>query len=117
MKIDRNGAFHGEDGKYISKNGLVKISLDFFAEKDLEKQKPSQIRKGIKSLQKSISIHEYKLSHPQEFHQDWGEKSEERREKALFVWRKEIFFRKREIQDRIDKLKEMGETYEESQDG
>lgn len=105
MKIDRNGAFHGEDGKYISKNGLVKIPLDFFDESALKRQPDAQLKKGIKTLQKRIDEHKEYLTNPHIKWQGWDFFDDVRKKREIEHWIQEIETFRENIKNREEELK------------
>ena len=88
---------------------LLRISLQFFAEKDLSLQSPSNLRKGIRQLEKKIQEHENNLADPKIKWKDWDSFSEERKAGELRHWQKEIENFKESINNRYDELKKRGE--------
>ena len=56
------GAESGAKSKKYPTKTTIRISMQFFAEKGLEKQRPSELRKGIRELQRQISEHEAKIA-------------------------------------------------------
>lgn len=67
----------------------LKLDLQFFAE-DIEKQSDNNLEKGIRTLEKRIKEHEYKIRHPEEFYNDWNNVDQEVKLGRLKHWKKEI---------------------------
>lgn len=82
------------------------------AEKGLEDQPNSSIRKSIRKIEKSKKKHEDKIRNPQNYIEDWDGKDERYREGMIRYWRKEIEEKDRAIKRRKEKLRERGEIYE-----
>ena len=112
MKIDRNGAFHGEDGKYISKNGLFKIGLDFFAE-NLTDRSEREIRKSIRSHKRKILEHKNKIERSYEIFPEWKNFSVEQQEGIIKSWKKEIVKFENNIKNCNEELSRRGLSYDE----
>ena len=87
----------------------MKFDLQLFAEDALEFQTSNQLRKGIRSLQKKIAVHQYKIEHPWESYSDWFTEPE-RQPGRIKHWQKEIENMEESIQSRVDELKKRGES-------
>lgn len=109
---DENGAQKKTVAKDEERGRIKDAGLQFFAESDIQYQKSNQLRKGIKSLQKRITEHQYKIAHPEEFYDDWGVRSEKEKSDAITYWKKEIKRYQDSIDNRLDALKSRGEEHE-----
>ena len=112
MKIDRNGDFHGDDGRYISKNGLFKIGLDFFAE-NLTDRSEREIRKSIRSHKRKILEHKNKIERSYEIFPEWKNFSVEQQEGIIKSWKKEIVKFENNIKNCNEELSRRGLSYDE----
>lgn len=86
----------------------LRIDLQLFANKDLQKQTDNQLRKGIRSNEKQIRIHEDKINNPEKYIEDWNEYSERRKEGLKKHWRKEISNFNKNISDNLEELRKRG---------
>ena len=87
----------------------MKFDLQLFSEDAVEYQTSAQLRKGIRSLKKKISVHLYKIEHPWESYSDWFSKPE-RQPGRIKHWQKEIENMEESIQNRVEELKKRGES-------
>lgn len=99
------------------KNDTMMLELDLqnFAEKDIQRQKSSSLKRSIRNFKKQIALHEGYLKDPYEHVPNWDELPELRRQGLQKHWKKEIRNFNKSIEDRIDLLKERGD-YEEDTD-
>lgn len=51
------------------------MDLQFFAEKDIQNQNSSSLKRSIRKFNKRIEEHEHKISHPEECFPNWEEYS------------------------------------------
>ncbi|MBQ8393205.1 MAG: hypothetical protein IJX51_05475 [Clostridia bacterium] len=114
-----------KDGKFTDKNSTskskfrilfnalkkrkVRINLQFFSEKAIKNQTDEEIKSGIKNLKKVRELHEYKISHPQEYYVNWDKMSKIEQEGRLWTWQKEINNHTKGIDDRLEELRKRGE--------
>lgn len=91
---------------------VEKINLQFFAEKGLKNQSISELEKGIKSLKIKIDKHKYKISHPQEYYEDWENMSKREKDGAIKYWGKEISNQINGIKEREEEIKRRGNKHE-----
>ena len=93
------------------KNDIMKIDLQFFAE-DLRKQSSQSLSKGIKTLNKRIKEHEDKVANPQAHMKNWDKACEQEKIGTVEAWKREIERYKKQVNARIDELKERGDYNE-----
>ena len=86
----------------------MKFDLQCFTEDALKNQTSNQLRKGIRSLQKKISIHHEKIRHPEKIYSDWYSNPDSQ-EGRIRHWQKEIDDFEEAIKNRIDELEKRGE--------
>lgn len=102
---------------YKSKNDkmLLKLDLQYFAEKDLQRQNSNSIKRSIRNLSKRMAEHKVYLVDPYEHAPDWDDFPEERKQGLKKHWNKEIRLFEQQIEERKRILKERGD-YEEDED-
>lgn len=91
---------------------ILKISLQFFAEKGLENQRPSELRKGIRELNQRISEHEAKISAAQKALGSLDGLEAKKQAGIINHWQKEISNFRESIDNRKDELRKRGEPFE-----
>lgn len=96
----------------VADGGIMKLNLQTFAEKDIEKQKTASLVRGIESFSKQIATHKAKIEHPEQFYSDWEKKSAAEKKGLVKHWKKEIDNFEKSVQNRIDELKKRGEYYD-----
>ena len=87
----------------------LRINLQLFSEKDVKKQKISQLEKGIKNLEKQIEEHKDKIKNPEKFYSDWNDVSIEIRRGRLRHWKKEISNFEKSIHERKKEIRRKNE--------
>ena len=118
FKIKNGGGTNGIVAKAddilpdVPKKSTIKLDIQFFAEKDLINQSSASLKKGIKSLEKEIKIHEAKLNNPENFDIGWNNKDNRAKEGLLKYWQKEIRNQNESIENRIEELRKRGEDYD-----
>lgn len=95
-----------------SKAPSLRISLQFFAEKGLENQRPSELRKGIRELNQRISEHEAKISAAQLSLGTLSGLEAKKQAGIIRHWQKEIDNFRESIDNRKNELKKRGEPFE-----
>ena len=95
-----------------TKKSTINLDMQFFAEKDLEKQSSTSLKRGIRSLNKEVELHKEKLKNPQNYDEDWKNRSEREKAGLLRHWRKEISNQEESINNRIEELRKRGENYD-----
>ena len=98
----------GLDSIIKDNKGFINLDLQLFAEKSLEQQGERQLRKGIKSLQQDVERHKDYIKNPKQKWKDWDLFSEERKQRELKHWEKEIEAFEDSIKNRIEMLKKRG---------
>ncbi len=94
------------------KGGLIQMDLQFFAnsaEKDLQRQKTSSIRKSLETFDQRIVEHWHKIEHPEEHVPNWDERDPREQEGLKKHWYKEITNFRESRARRIAELKRRGE--------
>ena len=100
--LDKAEGFREFEEKYLKaekvlnkqrKGGIIQMDLQFFAnsaEKDLQRQKTSSIRKSLETFDQRIVEHWHKIEHPEEHVQNWDERDPREQEGLKKHWYKEI---------------------------
>ena len=91
------------------KGNILKMDLQFFAEKDIKNQESVSLKRAIRKYQSRIGEHEAKISNPSKFYPEWDSYDIRYQEGLKRHWNKEIRNFKQSIQDRIDELKSRGD--------
>lgn len=91
-----NGAGSGTDGSK--------------GEKDLQKQNVKSLKKGMKSLEEKILLHEHYLKDPRSHVKEWDTYSQRRKDLTIKHWEREIRDFKVSIENRKIELKKRGEN-------
>lgn len=74
------------------------------AEKDIRKQSEKSLKKGIASLEKKIEEHEGYLKDPKSHVKDWDSYPQQRKDRDIRHWKKEISDFNVSIQNRVNEL-------------
>lgn len=98
-----------ENLENTGKHGIMKLDLQWFAEKDLSKQKTASLKKGIASFETRIAEHKEKLAHPEYFDESWEKKSDNAKKGLLKHWEKEIQNFEESVRNRMEELEKRGE--------
>ena len=91
------------------KSGRLRISMQFFAEKDIENQESGSLRRAMRKYKKRIEEHKEYISNPKSHCPNWNELSDNQKSGLIRHWEKEIRNFEESIQNRIDELKKRGE--------
>lgn len=91
------------------KSGIIKVGMQWFAEKDLANQKTSSLKKGLESFKEEIWLHQQKISDPQKYVEGWEDKDPREQQGLLKHWNKEISNFEESIANRIEELRKRGE--------
>lgn len=95
--------------EYVKNRGKIKLDLQFFAEKGLDKQKDHQLIKGIKSHKERIAEHKKYLDDPSiKWGELWDTFSDARKQREIKHWSDEIRIFKNNIKNREDELRKRG---------
>lgn len=101
------------DSGIIKKNrGMLKMNLQFFAEKDIKKQESNSLKRAIRNYKKRIAEHKAYINNPKSHVPDWDDLPEVRKNGLIRHWNKEIRNFNTSIEDRIIELKERGDLDE-----
>ena len=92
-----------------SQRNMVRIDMQFFAEKDLENQETASIIRSMRKFEKRISEHKEYIQNPKSHCPEWDNYSENQKNGLIRHWNKEINNFEESIQNRIDELKKRGE--------
>lgn len=98
-----------ENLENTGKHDIMKLDLQWFAEKDLSKQKTASLKKGIASFETRIAEHKEKLAHPEYFDESWEKKSDNAKKGLLKHWEKEIQNFEESVRNRMEELEKRGE--------
>ena len=98
-----------DDDIINKKEDMLKIDLQFFAEKDIKNQESRSLKRAIRKYQARIEDHEAKIKNPKEIYPEWDTYDWRYQEGLKRHWNKEIRNFRQSIQDRIDELKERGD--------
>ena len=119
--LDKAEGFREFEEKYLKaekvlnkqrKGGIIQMDLQFFAnsaEKDLQRQKTSSIRKSLETFDQRIVEHWHKNEHPEEHVPNWDERDPREQEGLKKHWYKEITNFRESRARRIAELKRRGE--------
>lgn len=119
--LDKAEGFRAFEEKYLKaekvlnkqrKGGIIQMDLQFFAnsaEKDLQRQKTSSIRKSLETFDQRIVEHWHKIEHPEEHVPNWDERDPREQEGLKKHWYKEITNFRESRARRIAELKRRGE--------
>lgn len=103
------------DTKSKNDKMLLKLDLQYFAERDLQRQNSNSIKRSIRKLSKRREEHKTYLVDPYEHAPDWDNLSEKEKQGLRKHWNKEIRNFTQQIEERKRILKERGD-YEEDED-
>lgn len=92
-----------------AKPQLVKISTQFFAEKDIERQESGSLKRALRKYKDKIALHQQKIANPQAFVEGWADKDAREQAGLIKHWQKEIANFQTSIDDRIAELKKRGD--------
>lgn len=93
----------------IKENKPLKISMQFFSEKDIEKQESASLKRAMRKYQKRIEEHEEKINNPEKYVPGWKDYPEYRKQGMKKHWQKEINNFNESINNRIEELKKRGD--------
>lgn len=103
------GLTNGGGSGMMNTKPSIKISMQFFAEKDIKNQESNSLKRAMRKYQERIDEHKDKINNPQKYVPDWNSYSEQRKNGLKKHWQKEINNFEESIQNRIDELKERGD--------
>ena len=91
------------------KNDIIKMNLQFFAEKDIGNQSSNSLKRAIRKYRANILEHESKIKNPEKYISDWNIKDIREKNGLIKHWTKEIRNFNQSIDDRIEELKKRGD--------
>ncbi len=116
--LDKTEDFNDFKKKYLkasketlensTKSGKMKVDIQLFANKSIQKQTDSQLGKSIASWKRNIEQHEAKIREPEKYAKDWDSLPDFRKDGLINHWKKEIHFFKTNIKDAENELEKRG---------
>lgn len=111
--VGKSGVIAGKIYKQFvenqNKNAIIKINLQFFAEKDIKNQESASLKRAIRKYQRQIKEHQGKISDPKKYIEAWDSFDVRRQEGLKKHWSKEIRNFETSIKDRVEELKARGD--------
>lgn len=92
----------------IIETGRIRISMQFFANKNISKMSSTQLTKSIASWKKRIEEHEEKIAHPEKYYDKWDTYDEDRKNRLLHHWKHEVKTFDNDVNSAINELKKRG---------
>ena len=92
-----------------NESAIIKIDLQFFAEKDIKNQESASLKRAIRKYQKQIKEHQGKINEPEKYIEAWNSFDVRRQEGLKKHWGKEIRNFETSIKDRVEELKARGD--------
>ena len=74
----------------IKERKPLRISMQFFAEKDIEHQESSSLKRAMRKYQKRIEEHNDKINNPEKYVPNWNNYDERKKQGLKNHWQKEI---------------------------
>lgn len=94
----------------IEKRGeILKMNLQFFAEKDIKNQDSASLIRAIRKYEKRMEEHRAHIENPKEYIPEWDEYNVRYQEGLKRHWKKEIRNFQQAIEDRVKELIERGD--------
>lgn len=87
----------------------IKVDMQYFSEKDIERQESNSLKRAIRNYKKRIKEHEEYISNPYEHCPDWDSFDDRKKEGLIRHWKKEISNFDESIQNRVTELKKRGD--------
>ncbi len=106
MKKPQRLDIAGESG-IIDKG--IKVDMQYFSEKDIERQESNSLKRAIRNYKRRIKEHEEYISNPYEHCPDWDSFDDRKKEGLIKHWKKEISNFDESIQNRVTELKKRGD--------
>lgn len=107
--VNKYFAKPSESGIIKENKGKQKMNLQFFAEKDIKRQKSNSLKRAIRNYKKRIAEHESYIENPKSHVSNWDELPKVQQNGLIRHWNKEIRNFNTSIDDRIAELKERGD--------
>lgn len=113
---DEKAKIHKSSLDIPNKSDIIKqkinVSIQFFAEKDIETQETGSLKRAMRKYEQRISEHKEYIRNPKVHCPDWDTYSDQKKSGLIRHWNKEISNFEESIQNRIDELKKRGEYNE-----
>jgi len=103
------GLTNGENSGKISTGEPLKISMQFFANKNIPKMSDRELRKSIETWKQRVNEHEEYIKNPLPHCPEWENFDPRRQQGLIKHWQKEIKNFNNDIQEASDELKKRGE--------
>ena len=87
----------------------IKVDMQYFSEKDIERQESNSLKRAIRNYKRRIKEHEEYISNPYEHCPDWDSFDDRKKEGLIKHWKKEISNFDESIQNRVTELKKRGD--------
>lgn len=98
-----------ENGGIILPKPSLVVSMQYFAERDIERQESGSLKRAIRKYKQRIIEHTEYIQNPKDHCPDWDNYSEQKKNGLIRHWKKEIRNFEESIQNRIDELKKRGD--------
>lgn len=108
-KIYESDPPHSKKGE-IEQPTRPSLNVQLFAAKNYSGWGTREMKKSIRSHQKTIALHEDKIRNPEKYVPGWNNLNDIRRKQIVNGWKKEIFNYSRDISRIEDELKKRGES-------
>ena len=108
-KIYESDPPHSKKGE-IEQPARPSINVQLFAAKNYSGWGTREMKKSIRSHQKTIALHEDKIRNPEKYVPGWNNLNDIRRKQIINGWKKEIFNYSRDISIIEESLKKRGES-------
>ena len=99
----------GENGGIIIPKPSFTVSMQRFAERDIERQESGSLKRAIRKYNQRIAEHKEYIRNPKVHCPDWDSYSEQKKNGLVRHWEKEIRNFEESIQNRVDELKRRGD--------
>lgn len=108
-KIYESDPPHSKKGE-VEQPTRPSLNVQLFAAKNYSGWGTREMKKSIRSHQKTIALHEDKIRNPEKYVPGWNNLNDIRRKQIINGWKKEIFNYSRDISRIEDELKKRGES-------
>lgn len=108
-KVSGKALTSKDNGGIIKSKKLLRIDTQFFANKNIQKMKSSQLLKSIKSWRREIEEHKNKISNPERYYPLWDTFDLRLQNGYKKHWEKEIKTMQDDIEQAINELEKRGD--------
>ena len=109
QNLNFRGLTNRENSGTISTGEPLKISMQFFANKNIPKMSDRELRKSIETWKQRVNEHEEYIKNPLPHCPEWENFDPRRQQGLIKHWQKEIKNFNNDIQEASDELKKRGE--------